>query len=76
MFVPFGSAYYILYGSRRINVIQANMRMKNGVIHIVDKVIYDPNDPRTGESVSGSSAALVPPLMLLIVISIHAFRLC
>lgn len=47
--------YYILVGSLRINIIRANMRMQNGVLHVIDKVLYDPNDPRTAESTSKGS---------------------
>lgn len=70
----FESEYYILIGSRRIRVIQANMRMQIGVLHIIDKVIYDPNDPRTGQSITSSSSS-VPSSLFLIVTSIQAFHL-
>lgn len=52
--------YYIIVGSLRINIIRANMRMKNGVLHVIDKVLYDPNDPRTAESTSKGSIPAPP----------------
>lgn len=51
--------YYVVIGSRKIHVIRANMRMTNGVVHIIDQVLYDPNDPTTAQSVYSSSVSLL-----------------
>jgi len=42
----------VLIGTKRIRVVRPNMRVKNGVVHIIEEVIFDPEDPRTGLSIS------------------------
>jgi len=44
--------YYVLIGTKRIRVLRPNMRVKNGVVHIIEEVVFDPEDPRTGLSTS------------------------
>jgi len=45
----------VLIGTKRIRVVRPNMRMKNGVVHIIEEVVFDPEDPKTGLSISGAS---------------------
>ena len=42
------SEYRIRFGSKDIGVIRANMRMTNGVLHLIDGVIYS-DDPLAEE---------------------------
>ncbi|KAK2193313.1 hypothetical protein NP493_15g00024 [Ridgeia piscesae] len=46
-----GSEYHVRFGSNVVGVIQSNMRMTNGVLHLIDGVLYS-DDPSTGEWVS------------------------
>jgi len=47
--------YYVLIGAKRIRVVRPNMRMKNGVVHIIEEVVFDPTDLKTGLSISQAS---------------------
>jgi len=53
--------FYILIGSsptKRIRVVRPNMRVKNGVVHIIEEVVFDPLDPKTGKSISRASRSV------------------
>ena len=47
--------FYVLIGKKRIRVVRPNMRVKNGVVHIIEEVIFDPTDLKTGQSISRAS---------------------
>ena len=47
--------FYVLIGTKRIRVLRPNMRVKNGVVHIIEEVVFDPEDPKTGLSISRAS---------------------
>ena len=42
----------MLIGTKRIRVVRPNMRVKNGVVHIIEEVVFDPEDLKTGQSIS------------------------
>jgi len=42
----------VLIGTKRIRVVRPNMRVKNGVVHIIEEVVFDPEDLKTGQSIS------------------------
>ena len=50
--------FYVLIGTKRIRVVRPNMRMKNGVVHIIEEVVFDPEDPKTGLSTSRASQSV------------------
>ena len=47
--------FYVLIGTKRIRVVRPNMRVKNGVVHIIEEVVFDPTDLKTGLSISRAS---------------------
>ena len=62
--------FYVLVGTMQIHVVQANMRMKNGVVHVVDKVLFDPNDVNTGATTSGTVASVYSGVALFVPLSV------
>ena len=57
----------MLIGTKRIRVVRPNMRVKNGVVHIIEEVVFDPEDLNTGRSISRASR-LVDDLSVVAVI--------
>lgn len=53
-FFPF-TGFYVDYGSVRAKVVTANQRMKNGVIHLIDHVLFS-EDPTSSEWTAASSS--------------------
>jgi len=47
--------FYVLIGTRRIRVVRPNMRVTNGVVHIIEEVVFDPTDLETGRWISRAS---------------------
>ncbi|ELU04454.1 hypothetical protein CAPTEDRAFT_227252 [Capitella teleta] len=53
--VPMAGGFYLDYGSVRAKVVTANQRMKNGVIHLIDHVLFS-EDPTSSEWTAASSS--------------------
>jgi hypothetical protein len=60
----FWTEYFVTVGNAKVQVLRANLRTSNGVIHIIDHVIFDPYDLRTGQSVTGTGQRLTAPSSL------------
>jgi len=56
--------FYVLLGQVKIHVIQANMRMKNGMGHVVARVLYEPDNPVASEWTVSMSATVLASLWL------------
>ena len=66
------SEYRIRFGSKDIGVIRANMRMTNGVLHLIDDVIYS-DDPSAAEWTSTAPVTSQCSLLLVTVLLYHIF---
>ncbi|KAI0207770.1 hypothetical protein LSAT2_007593 [Lamellibrachia satsuma] len=70
--VKVGTEYRIRFGSKDIGVIRANMRMMNGVLHLIDGVIYS-DDPSAAEWTSTAPVTSQCSLLLATVLLYHIF---
>ncbi|KAI0232934.1 hypothetical protein LSAT2_016790, partial [Lamellibrachia satsuma] len=70
--VKVGTEYRIRFGSKDVGVIRANMRMTNGVLHLIDDVIYS-DDPSAAEWTSTAPVTSQCSLLLATVLLYHIF---
>lgn len=76
VFFTLSTDYYVDYGTVRATVVKRNYRMKNGVIHLIDRVLYSDN-PMASEWIGdggGASVMSSPSLWLLILLSFLVWR--
>ena len=49
------SEYFVRFGSARAHIIRPNMRMRNGMLHVIDATLYS-DDPNASEWSAGARA--------------------
>ena len=63
--------YVVRFGSVRAPILRSNMRMRNGMLHIIDATLYS-EDPNASEWSGGSQrSASVTALVLALVCSCY-----
>ena len=63
----------VVFGSVRARILRPNMRMRNGMLHIIDRVIYS-SDPNASEFTSHGSTS-IPSTVVIFLISVLAAAL-
>ena len=58
---------FVLHGSVRARILQANMRMRNGMLHIIDRVLYT-DDPNSAEFRASTAVTPFPNPVIIILL--------